>query len=50
MEIDFKNTYFISAEASINDYLDKTDNYFKSGETINVITDNEDLDYTTIEN
>lgn len=50
VEIDFKNTYFISAEASINDYLDKTDNYFKSGETINVITDNENLDYTTVEN
>lgn len=50
VEIDFKNTYFIAADASINDYLGKTDNYFKSGETINVITDNEDLDFSTVEN
>ena len=50
VEIDFKNTYFISAEASINDYLDKTDAYFKSGETINVIVDNQDLDFTTVDN
>jgi hypothetical protein len=50
VEIDFKNTYFISADASINDYLGKTDEYFKSGETINVIVDNENLDFTTVEN
>jgi predicted RND superfamily exporter protein len=40
VDIDFKSTYFISADASINDYLDKTDQYYKSGETINVIVDN----------
>jgi predicted RND superfamily exporter protein len=49
VDIDFKNTYFISADASINDYLERTDEYFKSGETINVIVDNENLDFTSSE-
>jgi predicted RND superfamily exporter protein len=47
VDIDFKNTYFISADASINNYLDKTDVYYKSGETVYVIVDNKDIDYTS---
>ena len=50
VEIDFKNTYFISEDAAINDYLSRTNSYYKSGKTVNVIVDNAELDFTTIEN
>lgn len=28
VDIDFKNTYFIAADASINEFLTRTDEYF----------------------
>lgn len=34
IEIDFKLTYFISPEAYINDYLSRSDKYFKAGDEI----------------
>ena len=49
IEIDFKNTYFISGGAPINEYLDRSDKYYKSGDSINVITDNADADFTSEE-
>jgi hypothetical protein len=50
LDIDFKQTYFISATAYINEYISRQDTHYKSGETINFYVDNSELDYTTYEN
>lgn len=39
LTVDFKNTYFISETAYIKDYLDKQDTYYKSGNSIAIVTD-----------
>lgn len=49
LDIDFKQTYFISASAYINEYIERQDLHYKSGETITVYVDNADTDFTTIE-
>ena len=49
LNIDFKLTFFISEDAFINEYLNRLDKYFKSGEEITFYTDNADIDYSTVE-
>ena len=45
LEVDYKQSFFISGEAYIKQYLDKNDQYFKSGPLITVYTDGE-MDFT----
>jgi len=49
VDIDFKNTYFIGEDANVRDYLERQEEYYKSGETINIIVDNEEADFTSEE-
>jgi hypothetical protein len=49
LDIDFKQTYFISATAFINEYIDRKDIYFKSGDAITFYVDNPDTDFTSLE-
>lgn len=39
IEVNFKTSYFISDNAYIKQYLDRTDTYYKSGDTITFYTD-----------
>jgi len=39
LQIDFKNTYFISGGAYVKQYLDRSDIYYKSGNAISIITE-----------
>jgi len=49
VEVDFKTSYFISPEAYVSNYLSRQDEYFKSGDVVTFYTDNDSVDYTTIE-
>ena len=48
IEIDFKLTYFISPAAYINDYLSRSDEYFKAGDEIKLYVDSDKIDYASI--
>jgi len=37
--IDFKDSYFIPGEAYVKNYLDKTDIYYKTADTVTFYTD-----------
>lgn len=50
VKIDFKSTYFISAEAYVRDFIERQENYFKSGDTITVYTNASQIDVTTYDN
>jgi predicted RND superfamily exporter protein len=39
IEVNFKTSYFISDNAYIKQYLDRSEKYYKSGDTINFYTD-----------
>ena len=41
MEIDFKITYFIAEGAYINEYLDRSDEYFEAGDIVTFFTEME---------
>lgn len=47
VKIDFKSTYFISAGAYVKNYLDLQENYFKSGDRINIYSEVQDTDITS---
>jgi len=49
VEIDFKITYFISPEAYINEWMMRSEKYFKRGQTVNLYVDNPNLDYASVE-
>lgn len=49
VEIDFKITYFISPEAYINEWMKRSESYFKRGETVNLYVDNAQIDFATME-
>lgn len=49
LEIDFKQTYFISATAFINEYIDRQDSLFKFGDSITFYVDNSETDFTSLE-
>ena len=34
----------------MKEYLDRSEKYFKLGESVNIITDNANIDFTTVEN
>jgi len=42
VEIDFKTTYFIGKGAYVRSYLDKQDEFFRSGDAVTVYFDNVD--------
>lgn len=47
VKIDFKSTYFISAGAYVKNFLDLQENYFKSGDRINIYSEVPDIDITS---
>lgn len=48
VEIDFKTTYFIGADAYAKNYININEEHFKAGSTLTFYTDNENnLDYTS---
>mmetsp|Transcript_18041 Transcript_18041/g.30748 ORF Transcript_18041/g.30748 Transcript_18041/m.30748 type:complete len:538 (+) Transcript_18041:285-1898(+) len=49
VDIDFKNTYFISEDAYIMNYLSRQEKYFRSGDAITFYVDSDTLDYTSTE-
>lgn len=49
LDIDFKQSYFISPTSFVNEYLDRQDLHYKSGETIDFYVDNAETDFTSIE-
>ena len=40
VDIDFKTTYFISPEAYVNEWMSRSEKYFKRGQTLNLYVDN----------
>jgi hypothetical protein len=42
VEIDFKTTYFIGKGAYVRSYLDKQDEFFRSGDAVTIYFDNVD--------
>jgi predicted RND superfamily exporter protein len=50
LKVDFKTTYFISPDAAIRSYLDRSEQYFNQGDVVTFYTDNSNLDYTSEEN
>ena len=50
LKIDFKSTYFIGETAYVRQYFDKSDAYFKNGDDMTIITDNSNIDFTTVAN
>jgi len=50
LEIDFKTTYFISPDTAVRRYIDKSEQYFNLGETVQIYVDAPDTDFTTEEN
>lgn len=49
LDIDFKQSYFISPTSFVNEYLDRQELHYKSGETIVFYVDNAETDFTSIE-
>lgn len=50
LDIDFKQTYFISASAYVNEYIQRQDLHYESGETISFYVDSKEVDFTTVDN
>jgi len=49
LDIDFKQTYFISATAYVNEYIQRQDLHYESGETISFYVDSKDEDFTSVD-
>lgn len=49
LQIDFKATYFISPDSFVSKYLNKRDEYFQSGEQVEIYTDNPSLDIASLD-
>ena len=49
LDIDFKQSYFISPSAFVNNYIERQDIHYKSGETITFYIDNSETDFTTLD-
>lgn len=49
LDIDFKQSYFISPTAFVNEYITRQDLHYKSGETVTFYVDNAETDFTSYE-
>lgn len=49
LKIDFKATYFISQNSFVSNYLNKNDEYFQTGEIVDIYTDNPSMDIASLE-
>jgi predicted RND superfamily exporter protein len=49
LEIDFKTTYFVKEESMVGNYINKQEEYFKSGEQITFYVDSPETDFTSTE-
>lgn len=49
VKIDFKQSYFIGAESYVKNFFDKQDEFFKTGDMVNIYTDASNIDITSYE-